>query len=82
MILFCEPCNKCHAVTAGEVERMVYTYQGELLDAENSGVNKHAKTWCILEVLSSSYSPECYLEHAQALLECRQAETSIARPAA
>lgn len=75
MRLYCHSCNETHRFTAGEVERIVYTLQGELGDWALGGLQKvehhEDATRCLKGLLSASHDIEEYGEYTEAGVACR-----------
>jgi hypothetical protein len=83
MILYCHFCNETHQFSNGEVERIVYTLQGELGDYAIGGmplVEQHEEAQrCLRSWLSASHDIEEYGEFAEAGVACRLRSTGVLR---
>ncbi|CAB4896157.1 unannotated protein [freshwater metagenome] len=83
MIIYCEPCNSNHRVTAGEAERLIYTYAAEAMDARCAPNGKDrvdadrdpfiVPQTCLLEQVAISWDGEGYGEHVAAQVRMRRA---------
>lgn len=75
MILWCDIHRENHRFTQGEVERIAYTLQAALADAESKPqVFGQPTPICLNEVSGWSWDFEGYYEHTGALVERRRAE--------
>lgn len=84
MNLYCTSCHALHKFTATDVERIVYTLQGQLLtaaiDLEQHNTNVYMPTDepdCLKAVLQSSTSIEEYGEHVDATVDVRRAMQAV-----
>lgn len=81
MILYCHACNEAHQLTNGEVERIVYTLQGELGDYAIGGLpqleDHEDAQRCLRSWLAASHDIEEYGEFTEAGVACRLRSTGI-----
>lgn len=69
-----------HRLTAGQIERLVYTLSAALVDEANDAnpapEDRDHEESCPLDVLAWSEEPECYLEHVEGRIEQRREATA------
>jgi hypothetical protein len=74
MNLWCDVHGRNHHYTPGETERIAYTLQAALADAESKGqVFDRPTLICLDEAVGWSNDMEGYSEHVEALRERRRA---------
>lgn len=81
MNLWCEACSCLHHFTDSELERVIYTLQGDLLDTTLIARQKHneqeveamdVELACLKDVLDLSHDIEGYAEHVHGSIDCRK----------
>jgi hypothetical protein len=75
VILYCHNCNTTHEFTAGQIERLAYTLQGQYADAlcsDKIAGESYQMIPCLKDTLGESWDSECYLEFTSGQVECRQ----------
>jgi hypothetical protein len=83
MTLWCAACGMAHKLTAGSVERIVYTLDAQVLDERTKDFDREDEgldpmlvdPTCLLTVLASSWSSEGYAEWVEnPVLQRREAD--------
>lgn len=75
MKLYCYKCCAVHEFTGGAIERLVYTLQGQLLDAESELPRYDFVTMehfiCLSDHYAESLDADGYMEHCDNLRAAR-----------